>query len=209
VDKYSKEIIDHKGLCWVSDVDKVIYLGIPKTASTSIRETFGIKPYHTNISKLPKDKSDYKVFTIIREPVTRIAAGITEALIRHETVQELKELKKIKDPIDMVRTFLGKGFIDVHTAPQVAFLSDKDGNDFKIDRVLLFDNLEQEFNNMCKDYNINRKLLHLNKKMGIFEEKKHLMVKILQTVPDINKKVGEMYKEDIELYNRMLHEETT
>jgi len=206
---YSKEIIDHKGLCWVSDEDKIVFLGIPKTASTSIRETFRISPYHTNISKLPKDKSDYKVFTIIREPVTRIAAGIIETLIRHETVQELKDLKKIKNPIDRVRTFLGKGFIDVHTAPQVAFLSDKDGNDFRIDRMLLFDNLEQEFNDMCKDYSINRKLLHLNKKMGIFGEGKNHIVRILQTVPDINKMVREMYKEDIELYNRVLHEETT
>ena len=70
----SKLIIEiHNGLTWTKDGFGKNFLGVPKCASSGIREEFNLKA--TN------DIKDVdNVFSVIREPIKRYVSGYIEAL---------------------------------------------------------------------------------------------------------------------------------
>ena len=80
--RYTNPVLKHNGLSWASEAHKLIYLGIPKTASSSFRSTFGISNNYLILNN--NEYKDYKVFTTIREPINRFISGYLEALSRRD-----------------------------------------------------------------------------------------------------------------------------
>ena len=75
----------YKGKVWISDKEKVIYLGIPKTASTSIRRMLGMYAKDcSDFNKLKKNTKydEYIMFTILRNPLERFVSGYLERIFR-------------------------------------------------------------------------------------------------------------------------------
>lgn len=201
--KVSKGVLKHRGLSWFSDEHKIIYLGIPKTASTSMRHTFKIDRNIMNMNNVPIGKEHYRKFTVIREPFKRFVSGVYESFSRPETPKKLKELESIPAKAEMLDKYLTiletEGFSETHTTPQSFFFCNNEDSEFKFSKVLIFENIEKEFNSMCSEYGINKTLKHEQKgKKGLAAE---ALVE-LNNNPDLKKRVEVLYKKDFDLYNK-------
>lgn len=200
---YSQQIKNHNGLSWYSDDCNLIYLGIPKTASTSMRHMFKIDQNGMNLNNLPKGKESYRVFTIIRNPLNRFVSGVVESFKRSETPVEIKKIEKIRNEKEMLEAFvkiLEEEFIETHTAPQVAFFKDINGENFKFNDVLIFENLQEDFNNMCEKFGIQIELQHKHKGESA---KQNRLKGIINDDPALLKRVNELYKADWKLYHEI------
>lgn len=206
--KYGEKVIEHNGLGWASPNYKLIYVGIPKTASTSMRHFIDIKKYGKNstvyINNLPEDKKNYRTFTIVRDPLKRFVSGVFEGIKRNESPKNIKDLKSISDIHKLITSFLDiiekDGFTEVHTAPQVAYFCDKNGKDFNFDKVLVFETLSNDFADMCKEYGINSNLEH--KQKGD-HSKSIKALELINKDERLMNRIKNLYKEDFELYNRI------
>lgn len=132
--------------------------------------------------KLDRENWDkYKKFTIIRDPYTR---AISEYCYRHHG----EKLTRFNN--ERFKTwFLGfckTGYILDHYLPQVEYF-----NYIDYDYVLRFENLQDEFKNMCEELKIKEKELpHINKSAG--------------NVPAFKK---ELSKENIDLINERYYKD--
>lgn len=110
---------------WNSHQYKVSFLGIPKTGSSTVRATLGINP-ERDWSLKPRYK---KTFTVIREPVERLASAFQEVL-RRGTFRQGYE-RKFSAFIFSLRDH---GFYDEHAAPMSLYFQ-------PVERVFLLENL--------------------------------------------------------------------
>lgn len=202
-----KNIRSHNGLSWVNKEDKLLFLGIPKNASSSIRKTWeskGLDRCHFN----NKSFEEYKKFTIIRNPLDRFASGVTEIYTRRgtgeikypmTTIHELSSANDIvKNVISLIRKY---SFVDVHIAPQIFYLRDQGNEFFQLDYILLFENLKDDLLQMYNDISKNVKLRFENK------TKNHILKnQILQIISEdqrIKDDIKELYLEDFEYYDKI------
>lgn len=138
-----------RGRCWVSDTYKLIFIPIAKNGTTSIRN---IKEYEfkkSNLEALDEKLNDYKIFTVLREPIDRFVSGFSEEckrvsidkeyLIDHDYYWENDLSKKL----DLFSSNLVNGYFEGHVTPQIWFI--KKYMD-KINVFLNFDRLEKEIN---------------------------------------------------------------
>lgn len=202
--KISDSVLTHNGLSWFYDEHKIIYLGVPKTASTSIRTYLKNTNNCLNLNQIPEDKIDYKVFTIIREPIQRFVAGVLETFRRPDSPNNLYSLRIVNNIGDMINQYItileNDGFTDPHIAPQVHFITDKNGTMFKIDTILLFENLKSEFNDMCEKYNIPPSLPH---KWANSDGRRGRILSHIDSNENIKNRIIKLYEEDIELYTKV------
>lgn len=153
-----------KGFCWVSEKYKLIFLPIPKNASTSIRsiEEFQFQldnafRYQTRI-----ESGEYKIFTIVREPIDRFVSGYIEICKRAygDSPQILKrDFYWMKDEKIRFYKFVEEvegSFFNSHIRPQSYFLTDYENNFFNIDFVLNFYSLQKSFNELLDRYNLRK-----------------------------------------------------
>lgn len=203
----SEKVKEHNGLSWVSDKKKLLYLGIPKTASTSMRHYLEIHKYgqkvNVNLNNLDPEKNKYMKFTVIRNPMNRFVSGIYESFGRNETPQKLKTPSSIKNKAEMLNKYLdileSDGFIETHTAPQSFYLYDLEGKEFKLDEVLIFENLNQDFEKMCSKYGFVNNLEHKQKNNGKNVQK---CLEIISKNPEIEKRIKTIYSKDWKIYNK-------
>jgi len=128
----------------------LIYLGIPKTASSSMRRILGVEN-KSNLNDLQKKYLKYKKFTIIREPLSRFTSAVYESFTRanDKAILDLKKIQSIKTVAEKYISVLEtRGFIEIHTAPQLAYLKSNKSEMFKLDHILIFENLEEDFKKM-------------------------------------------------------------
>ncbi len=167
------------------DKSELLFVHIPKTGGSSIEQKFNIHNindevdtgeyfydlssdyfllnYHTYncifashhfIPKLIKEHNPeryekYKKFTIIRNPYTRC---ISEYFFReHKSYFDDGEFH------NWFKKFCCDNFICDHYLPQVEYF-----NEIDYDHVIKFENLENDFNNMCDLYNIPKGLPLVN-----------------------------------------------
>ena len=132
-----------KGLCYVSDKFNVIFVPIPKNASTSIRNIVGLEFQVDNIMRYSEKLStrEYMAFTIIREPIERLISGYIEVCKRasgdspHILMKDfywMKGKKRFMSFLDEIES----GFFDAHIVPQEYFLCDYVGSPFMIDAYI-------------------------------------------------------------------------
>lgn len=203
-----QRVIAHNGLGWVSDKFKLIYLGIPKTASTSMRIMLNVSKGNNCIirfNNLSKYNSEYKRFTILREPISRFVSGVFEDIKRQESSKKIRNLEKLNNPINIMSSYLKhieeNGFTEVHTAPQCKYFFDLKGTPYDYDYVLIFERLKDDFNEMCKKENLNINLQHRHQ--GDKRSAK-IVMEYINSNPEILERIKLLYKEDLELYNKYL-----
>jgi hypothetical protein len=205
---YGEKVIGHNGLGWASPDYKLIYVGIPKTASTSMRHFMNIAKHGQSsiiyMGNLPEEKRDYRTFTIVRDPLNRFVSGVFEGIKRGESPKNIRDLKSVSDIPKLITSFIDiiekDGFTEVHTAPQVAYFCDKNGKDFKFDKVLVFERLSTDFAKMCEEYDINSKLEHKQKGNHSRSAK---ALELIKKDENLMNRIKNLYKEDFELYNRI------
>ena len=206
---------NHRGVFWVNHELKKAFLCIPKISSSGIRDQFKFTE-RLKYDDLPKD---YEIFTVIRRPIQRFISAYIEVIqdckqfpggrfkhnlnLNKEKIEYLDKLindKKLSD-IDKLEKYINLiknewGFFEPHCIPQIIYLTNKNN---EIHKNLKIFRLE----------NINKLETYLNKsinKSNICENNdlKHKLLNYIDNNQDFKKKIQELYKEDILIYNNNL-----
>lgn len=140
-----------KGFIYISHKYKIIFIPIPKNGSTSIRKIPEFKFKQDKIFYYMDGilHDEYKVFTVIRNPVERIVSGYVETILRGYNNKSFDYLW-IKDPRKRFKQFiveLEERIFDPHLWPQHYLLTDYNNKYFKNVRLLNFDEFEYSFHN--------------------------------------------------------------
>ena len=152
-----------KGFIYISHEYKLIFIPIPKNGSTSIRklEQFNFK--QDSIFKYINqiDNGKYHVFTILRDPITRFLSGYIEANLRgyNNTHKKYVWIKNQKLRFYTFIEELENEIFVPHLFQQSYLLTDFDGNYFKINKYINFENYEDEILHYFKTLGYNIKLL--------------------------------------------------
>jgi len=183
-----------------------MFLQVPKNASSSIRHAFGTTSKTPRVNLNTKNGlRGYKKFAIIRNPNERFVSGLIECL-GSTAPSNLKELRR-KSDIELLTGFLNvleKGFFEPHTAPQVAFLINREGKLFDLDELLIFENLDVDFKLFCQKHGIKVELGHRNVNVGTIKARRDRLIDIVNTNQAIRKRVEMLYHEDWVLYGKTL-----
>ena len=193
-----------KGWCWFNNNNKICFIAIPKNASTSIRNGLNLKKMD-NYFDLGEDfKKEYKNITVLRDPLERIVSAYLEVLIRvHDSPMTAnKKFYKMKESIHRFREFiieLEKDTYDAHVEPQYFYITDKEGELLPFYKILRFENLMEDFNDLKTDLTLVENLPHLNYKP---QERKNMVYTYLKKDPELIKKIEKIYEKDFEIYNK-------
>lgn len=199
-----------KGRCVVSDLG-LIYIGNPKTGSSSIHHLLG--GYNANFFDLEKNNllQGNLVFSVLRYPLARFISGYLEILYylrlfgeKYEHISYYEELLFIKDENKKFEKFVSlceQQLLDIHVMKQAFFLTDFGGQLFPIDDILLFESLSFDFNKLCAKKNIQLTL-------GVYNQKSNISVNRcisqLKNNSDLTTRINRIYAEDYELYSSVL-----
>lgn len=194
---YSQDVIDHNGLSWVNEDLGLVYLGVPKTASTSIRSILGPNKKTVNLNNYD---TKHTIFTIIREPIDRFVSGYLESLKRTDVFvpQYLRNMTNTEEQLKTFVNELKKHFFEVHTTPQSYFLTSLKGIDFNFDYILRFENIQDDYNKMSDDIGLNLNLTHLNRN----NMNKEVIRNIIENDKELKDSIVTLYKDDFILYDK-------
>jgi hypothetical protein len=147
--------------------------------------------YQPNIYNLD-NSNDMKTFCVIREPYSRIVSEVFcnwIGILKNNSNPTILDYNK---HIEKYLNFVETRFNLQHWWPQHKFIYDADGNKM-VDYVLRMDNLNQEFNDLMREYNLP---LQLNSKTN--ESNKMYGLKDIFT--NNLSKINKIYKKDFELF---------
>jgi hypothetical protein len=192
------------------DYYKCIFIHIPKTAGISISKTlfgnlsgshWGITHYTGVFGKRTID--EYFKFAFVRNPWDRLYSaynflkngGITE----NDTRFTKENLSGVNSFEEFILEWLNEGSLIVywHFVPQHYFITSKKNRDkILVDFVGKFENIEEDFQKVCRQLKLqNKHLLHINdngRPGGSYRNA------YTQKMID---KVADLYKKDIDLFN--------
>ena len=193
-------------LCFLND--KFILINIPKNASTSIRDTLSLyrrEPFFNDTKN-----SGHKKIVVIRDPMKRIISSYMELikLRKDGPYLETSESEWFKlHKTDSEKSFklfvdyIENRLYDSHIHTQYDYINKKGIEIEDVDYILLFEYLERDFNEMCDDLGINKKLQWDNKsKFNIIKNKIKKLVKVDE---GLQNKIKKIYSEDFLLYNKV------
>jgi perosamine synthetase len=201
------EINSENGLCIVHHEKKIAFINIPKNASTSIRVKLFSQGFKwDNIRNL---SSDYFVFTVIREPYKRFVSSYNEMLKRatgdcKKYGATEKSFYSIRNPIDRFKMFVQKeirnhNLFEIHLQQQMWFLTDENNEMFPINKIIKFENLQEELSIISKQLNIN---LDIDAKNS---GKNNEFYDVMMYYNDLKNLVKEAYMPDFILYDSVLN----
>jgi len=200
LNRYSEHHIKNKLLdyCFHSpkgNLPKLIFVNIPKNASSSVRFALGLTEY-TRYQDIPGRES-YSSLCIIRNPLTRIVSSYNEVLKLRDDgpakyTKSMDWYKNRRNPIKSFRLFLEEisngNFYDIHTFPQKKALEDKQLDLDGIDDVILFEELSKKLPIISERYGVKPSL---PKKMQGNKLKKTLLTTHIRNNQDIKEKILE------------------
>jgi len=177
------------GMYWLNHQHKLCFFGIPKNASTSIRNLFGMNPHHGYLQER-KDLSGYKKFTVLRDPYSRIMSSYNEMLkLRTDTgtadITRKLPFFNIQDKQKRFEQYLidiEENLYDPHIQTQLYFVVD-----VPIEQYLVFERINDDFKS----------------KLGInINLPQHNSSKLKYKVTDVVKEqVEKIYAKDLKLHN--------
>jgi len=147
----------------------IIFIHINKNGGTSVISVLNGKKIHLTVKEVIKiiGKKRFEksfIFTVVRNPFERCVSQYfhrvktNQCLMKDNPIEFKEWIKKVygskKDPYYHDRQY--KMFY-----PQVKWLNDAK-NVIKIDLILRFENLDNDFNSMSNKFGLNKKLPHLN-----------------------------------------------
>ncbi|WP_417507883.1 sulfotransferase family 2 domain-containing protein [Marinomonas gallaica] len=175
-------------LCY--DKSKVIYIHIPKAAGTSIcHALFGDDPWHYNADELKlinaKKFNSYKKVAFVRDPLDRIVSTYlySKKHISENPGTSISFMKNIADIDDFIENFLDENLVNGH----YFFWRQSSYLNCEMDFIGKFENIKEDFNNMCSYLGVDINLQHKNKsiqKDNTIEIKKENIEKIYSLYSD-------------------------
>lgn len=181
-----------KGMCWYND--DICFIGVPKNASSSFRQSFGVGGPDNYLNPKNKKIKDLKLVTVIRDPLDRVISGYLETIKRSEKNTVNKKFFKIGESKDRFIEFLNElevGFFDCHIEKQYFYMTDNDNNLLPFDLIIDFG----EFGSGVKSLNKNPITTNISP-----TGKKNMVKDYLDDV--LIGRINSIYKEDFELYKR-------
>lgn len=131
---------------------KPLYIHIPKTAGTSMKEVPSVKVigFHKKACEI-SNINDYFSFAIIRNPYDRFLSSYYFYLNNYKNNRPIKrQIREYKDFEEFVLNFENFGTKDdLQFIPQYKFVVD-DKNELIVDYIGYFDRYENEWKNICK-----------------------------------------------------------
>ena len=182
-----------KGMCWYND--DLCFIGVPKNASSSFRQSFKVGGNLDNYLN-PKNKKikDLKLVTVIREPLDRVISGYLETIKRREKNTINKKFFKMDESKERFIEFLNEleiGFFDCHIEKQYFYMTDNNNNLLPFDLIIDFD----EFNDSVKKLNKNP----ITTNVSPTGRKKMVKGYLDDTLIS---RINNIYKEDFKLYKK-------
>lgn len=205
-------------------MNKLNFIHITKTGGTTIEDIACIKKIYWGkynklfkttrhcefINKLKIDVNEYNWFTVVRNPYTRIISEIGWVLNKNQNgfktnkyvvilnnfLQDINE-DNIIIKINNFLSYILDNYIDYengdHFTPQYLYFD----NNFNI-KILYFENLENDFNNLMIQNNINLKISTNNNQ----NKNKYKDIFNIKDINDTNlHKIKEIYKKDFLNFN--------
>jgi hypothetical protein len=182
-----------KGMCWYNG--DICFIGVPKNASTSFRNSFNIKGSLDNYLN-PKNKKikDLKLVTVIRDPLDRVISGYLETIKRCEKNTINKKFFKMDESKERFIEFLNEleiGFFDCHIEKQCFYMTDNNNNLLPFDLIIDLG----EFGSSVKKLNKNPTRTNVSQ-----IDKKKMVKDYLDDT--LISRINTIYKEDFELYKK-------
>jgi hypothetical protein len=191
--------------CFVNDEKKICFINIPKNASTTIRISLKLK--HVQLTDKYKT---YNKIVVIRDPMTRAVAIFNEVIkLRADGNNPAKtrssgfyKLFKVKHDIPKsfgsFLDYIKNNLYDDHMVEQYRFLENNGLTIDDIEHVILFENLNEELENLIKLYDIDcPKIRRLT--VGYYKIK----LSLKNVLGKYRKKIQLVYSKDFELYNQV------
>lgn len=202
---------------YIFDKKKLVYLAVPKVATTSIlltiSQSYDIKikrrrihsnPFwHRKQGKLDQSQANYYKFTFIRNPFDRLVSCYKEKIVKrynrklppfydshHLSVTENASFSEFVEIISDIPDCLA----DRHIKSQYATLYRK--NRLLVDRVGRFEHLAENWAELAKKYNLKPELLH--KLSSYHFENTHRDYRLYYT-RELAEMVYKRYQKDVEL----------
>lgn len=184
--------------------NKFMFINIPKNASTSIRSTLKLRRC--------KFKNDKRIkFAVIRNPITRIISSFIEItkLRKDGPYQEtlrtdwFKTYKNgnIRKSFNMFLNYIDNHLYNSHTHRQIDYIASKSLTIHDLDFVLLFEDLETQFNNMIKDSGMSIRLKYFNRPSNRHLKRINKLKRIAKELVFRNT-ISHIYKADFVLYRQ-------
>jgi hypothetical protein len=162
-----------KGLCYVSEQYKLIFIPIPKVASSTFRRfDKHLNLRVENIMELTDLTADpsYKVLTFIRDPFERFISGYIE-ICKRTPVDSRHNLERKfywRDGLLRFETFVNEVVedkFDIHILSQKWFLTDYQSRPFKIDIMIEMESIERLLPIVLNEHGLKNIIIpHENKK---------------------------------------------
>ncbi len=180
-----------------NDVKKIMFINIPKNASSSLRDGLSTS-VNGRLSELD-DFENYTIVSSIRNPLDRIVSQYNE--VKKRAPKEVRELNFFNMKEGSREKFveflqeIKRGCFDVHVIKQSDCLCGENGDIFDIDYLILFDELENDFNKIKENLGLDVNLPH--KKPGGPSP----YLEMVNSDEEIKRLVLEIYSKDWEIYN--------
>jgi len=193
-----------KGLCWFNG--DICFLPIPKNASTSIRNTFKFTNTSIYLDEHTSTKSMGKLITVIRNPMDRLVSGYLEIIYRaaidtpKTITKKFYNMPENKDRFIEFILEIEQDLFDAHIEQQCYYITDFNDNLLPFYRILLFDNLQEDFNQLLNDLSLNNNLKHLKNQD---KEKKDIVYNYIKNDVYLIDKINKIYEKDFFIYNKI------
>lgn len=173
------------------------FLHIPKTGGTSVHAVLTkvdgttSPTVHDSIRAFP-DESDYFIFTIVRNPFTRLTSAF------------LHEKRKGRHDYDFA-TFLKKSNkLNLVLLPQSYYINSGETSERKVSYIGRYENFNNDVSHILKTIGINSSIPHLNRN-PIYDKhpnlKQQKYYKYMYTEEWMKEWVRERYENDFKIFN--------
>ena len=195
---------------WVNHDTRLIFLGVPKNASTSIRKSLkfneGLENQKKSLNPKIKELSDYKAFSIIRNPIKRFVSAYYETLKRKERGAQMQPYFRMAGSGKFIQfiTDVENSFFDGHVVTQYSCISDNDKL-LDIDFIIDFDCIEEQLiKEKIVPSNFHLRKNNIGNNSGIDD-----IECLLESREDLRNRISEIYKKDFYIYNKLKEGFTT
>jgi hypothetical protein len=164
---------------------KLIFIHINKNAGTSILTSFNKKKFHLTVEELTELLGERTLkecikFAIIRNPYDRVVSQYKHRVKTNQSnlMSENIDLNKWVE-LTFSQNYNGK-YRDKKRMflTQLKWLRDKNGA-WRVDEILMFDNLKNDFNKFCEKYSFKARLNHENKSNSIYSDSLNQSSKVI------------------------------